>query len=204
MSRRRGLARARVALAILVVLPGCTALPPIDLQRMIYQDRFDVWQRCPYLPEGRVLQAPPAGAVPRDAPRADAPATTGVEDGAYLEAIPLPITREFVVAGRGRFETFCAPCHGVRGNGVSVVAENMDLRRPPSIAGQAARALPVGRIYQIIDQGYGLMRPYAEDLSSPEQRWSVVAYLRTLQLSQATSLDGLPAALRREAEEHLP
>jgi mono/diheme cytochrome c family protein len=199
----RRLALARLAFATLVLLPACTVLPPLDLQRMISQDRFDVWDSSPYLPDDRELQVPPEGAIARDAPTADAPTQTGVESGAYLAAIPLPLTRDLVNLGKARFEIFCAPCHGIRGNGVSVAAMNMDLRRPPAIAGRAARALPPGRIYQVINEGYGLMRPYADDLSSAEERWAVVAYLRALEISQGTSLDTLPAAVREEAEKHL-
>jgi mono/diheme cytochrome c family protein len=79
----------------------------------------------------------------------------------------------------------------------------MDLRKPPAIAGPTARALPPGRVYQVINEGYGLMRAYAEDLVSPEERWSVVAYLEALDLSQGVALGTLPPELRREAEEAL-
>jgi mono/diheme cytochrome c family protein len=109
----------------------------------------------------------------------------------------------FAMAGAARFEIYCAPCHGLRGDGESVVAGNMDLRRPPSIVGPAAQAFPAGRIYQVIDNGYGLMRPYREDLITPEERWSVVAYLRALTLSHGVPLDALPPEIRREAERQL-
>jgi mono/diheme cytochrome c family protein len=200
---KRSLSFARLALATLVLLPACTVLPPLDLQRMISQDRFQVWDRSPYLPDEQELQAPPEGAIARDAPFLDPAMETGIEGGAYLAAIPMTLTRDLVVAGKARFETFCAPCHGIRGNGVSVAAMNMDLRRPPAIAGRAGRALPAGRIYQVIREGYGLMRPYAEDLPSAEERWSVVAYLRALEISQGANLDTLPSSVREEAEKHL-
>ena len=205
MTRRRHLATARLALATLTLLPACTLLPPVDFQRMIYQDRFAVWQRCPYLPDGRVLQAPPEGTIPRGAPAPGTARTTGIlGNGAYVDEIPLPLTRDLLLAGEARFDVYCAACHGLRGDGMSVVAANMDLRRPPALTGPAARALPPGRVYEVIDQGYGLMRSYAEDLTSPEERWSVVAYLRALQVSQGTRLDALPPDVRREAERQLP
>jgi mono/diheme cytochrome c family protein len=203
MNPRRSLSRARAALVGLLLLPACTALPPVDLQRMISQDRFKVGERCPYLPHDQELQPPPEGAIARDAPSAGAPIDTGVEDGAYLAEVPLPVTRDFVIAGKARFETFCAPCHGLRGNGVSVAALNMDLRRPPALVGREARALPAGRILQVIRDGYGLMRSYGDALPTPEERWAVVAYLRALELSQGTSLDHLPADVREEAEKEL-
>jgi mono/diheme cytochrome c family protein len=115
----------------------------------------------------------------------------------------VPVTPDLLLAGQARFETFCAPCHGVRGDGRSTVAANMDLRRPPPIAGRAARALPPGRIYQVVHEGYGLMRSYADDLLSPEERWAVVAYLMALDLSRGVPLSSLPPSLRAEAERHL-
>ncbi len=193
------LRRLRLALLITCLLPACTLLPPIDFQRMIYQDRFQVWQACPFFTDGRVMRAPPAGTLPRDA----APGDAGESGGEYLAQIPLPVTRALVLTGKDRFETYCAPCHGLLGDGSSVVAASMNLRRPPAIAGRLARELPPGRIYQVIDEGYGLMRSYAEDLTSPEERWAVVAYLRALQLSHAVPKDSLPPDVQREAERQL-
>ena len=197
------LARLRVSLGILCLLPACSMLPPIDFQRMIDQDRFQVWQHCAFFADGRVMRTPPEGTLPRGVPIGDSALISGVVEGAYVAQIPLPITRPLVLAGEARFETYCAPCHGLLGDGVSVVAAGMDLRRPPAIAGELARALPPGRVYQVIDEGYGLMRSYAEDLISPEERWSVVAYLRALQLSHGVPLESLPPEVRREAERQL-
>ena len=200
---RAPLARLRLSLAVACLLPGCAMLPPIDFQRMIYQDRFQVWQHCAFFADGRAMRTPPAGTLPRGAPIGDPARVLGVVGGDYVADIPVPITRPLLLAGKARFETYCAPCHGLLGDGDSVVASSMDLRRPPALAGKLARALPPGRVYQTIDEGYGLMRSYAEDLISPEERWSVVAYLRALQLSHGVALDSLPPDVRREAERQL-
>ncbi len=108
-----------------------------------------------------------------------------------------------LAAGRSRYDVACSPCHGKTGDGATFVAERMLLRRPPSLVDEPIRSMPDGRLYEVITEGYGLMRPYAEDLPTPAERWSVVGYLRALQLSQATSLDALPAPLRAEAEGRL-
>jgi hypothetical protein len=178
-------------------------LPPIDFQRMINQDKFTVWQHCAFFDDGRVMRDPPEGTLPRDVPVDDPPVTEGVVSGAYVANVPIPVTRELLLAGRARFEAYCAACHGVRGDGDSWVALNMDLRRPPAIAGPAARALPPGRVYQVIEKGYGFMRSYAEDLISPEERWAVVAYLQALQLSHGVPLASLPPEAQKRAEEEL-
>jgi mono/diheme cytochrome c family protein len=197
------MSHARAALLIMLFLPGCDVLPPIDFQRMIYQDRFTVWQHCAYFPDGRELQAPPEHTIPRDAPSGPEGLITGLERGAYLEELPLPLTRALLLSGRARFETYCAVCHGIRGDGASVVAEAMTLRRPPALAGPDAHRHAPGHVYQVIGEGYGLMRSYAEDLTTPEERWSVVAYLLALQTSQGVPLDALPPEARQEAERKL-
>jgi mono/diheme cytochrome c family protein len=194
---------SRLALTILGLLPGCTLLPPIDFQRMIFQDRFQVWQRCAWFEDGRAMRTPPVGTLPRDEPRGDPALTEGIVAGAYVERIPLPLTRPVLDAGAARYDVYCAPCHGLRGDGDSVVASTMNLRRPPPIVGPAAQALPAGRVYQVIAEGYGLMRPYREDLITPEERWALVAYLRALSVSHGVPLDSLPPEMRREAERQL-
>jgi mono/diheme cytochrome c family protein len=146
---------------------------------------------------------PPDGTLPRDAPPRGAALVTFEHGGAYVEEIPVSITRDLLHTGKDRFEIYCAPCHGLTGDGASIVGETMDLRRPPAIAGRAARRLPVGRIFQVIEEGYGLMRSYAEDLTTPEERWAVVAYLEALQLSHGVAVDTLPPEVRREVERHL-
>lgn len=197
-------ARVLAGAALLALAPGCDLLPPIDFQRMIYQDRFTVWQRSPYLPRGQELQPPPEGTMVRATRGGEAAPSTGIAHGAYLAEVPVPLTRDLLRTGRDRFETFCAPCHGLTGDGASLVGESMDLRRPPAIAGRAARRLPPGRVFQVIGEGYGLMRSYAEDLVTPEERWAAVAYLQALQLAHGVALDTLPPEARHEAERHLP
>jgi len=83
------------------------------------------------------------------------------------------------------------------------VAVHMTLRKPPTLVGEAASALPVGRLYQVIREGYGLMRPYADDLSVAE-RWAVVAYVRALQASHQTVVETLPPRIQDELRRALP
>ena len=55
----------------------------------------------------------------------------------------------------------------------------------------------------IVALGQGLMPAYAQELTIAE-RWAAVAYVRALSIqTQGTTLDRLPPAIRREAEEAL-
>lgn len=149
------------------------------------------------------MRTPPRGAVARDAVIGQPMLTKGVDQGQYATAIPVPIDAAMMDQGQAHFDSYCAPCHGVLGDGRSIVGDRMELRRPPSIVNQEARTLPPGRVMEVITDGYGFMRSYASDLTVQE-RWAVVAYLEALQLSQGgVALDDLPAKDRAEAEEKL-
>ncbi|HEY0250590.1 MAG TPA: cytochrome c, partial [Kofleriaceae bacterium] len=77
----------------------------------------------------------------------------------------------------------CATCHGPEGDGNSPVADAMQRRRPPSLFEPKITALAPREMYRVITEGYGLM-PSLRDLVPPKDRWAVVAYVRTLELSR--------------------
>jgi mono/diheme cytochrome c family protein len=175
---------AAVALALL--LSGCDW----STQRMVEQERCERDEPTALFSDGSCNQAPPAGVVPwRGAKGAD-------------DAAPPPRTRALVARGRDRFEIFCAPCHGLLGDGRSHVAAHMLLRAPPSLHEPRIAALADTRLFEVITGGYGLMPAYRAQLA-PADRWAVVAYLRVLERSQDVALDRLPPALQEEAKPWL-
>ena len=72
------------------------------------------------------------------------------------------------------------------GDGQSVVADKMALRRPKNLTDADARDYPPGRIFQGIRQGYGLMPSYSVQLTERDT-WGVVAYVRALQIARGIS-----------------
>jgi hypothetical protein len=54
---------------------------------------------------------------------------------------------------------------------------------PPSYHIDRLRNAPDRHFYDVMSDGYGIMRPYS-DRVPPEDRWAIVAYIRALQLSQ--------------------
>jgi mono/diheme cytochrome c family protein len=196
--------KARITAAILL-LAGCRekVIPEPDFERMIRQEKYGLWEPCDHFGDGRAMQHPPEGTVPVDRRTGEASLTTGITDGLYVSEIPVPLTVPLVQRGRQRFETFCAPCHGILGDGSSRVATSMLLRLPPSLVGDRARSFPPGRIYQVIVEGYGMMPRYAHELPVIEDRWAVVAYLEALQRSRSVDVRTLPPELRARAEEAL-
>jgi mono/diheme cytochrome c family protein len=203
MTRARGVAALSIAIAF-AALAGCDSPPPSwDWERMIDQYRSKPYAATNLFQDYRAMRMPVPGTVARDEIVGNPLVTAGLDHGAYATAIPIPVDLALVQHGKTQFGIFCAPCHGVRGDGRSVVADRMDLRRPPSLISEAARALPPGRIFQVATEGYGLMKSYASDLDVAD-RWAVVAYVEALQRSQGgVPLDSLPPDVRARAEEEL-
>lgn len=199
--------RAAIVLLAAAGLGGCddSLLPSIDLERMIDQRREKAYGESRYFRDGRAMRRPPEDSVPVTRQDTAPGVAVGMAQGAYLTRPPIPVNRALLTMGRDRFETYCAACHGITGDGQSIVGANMTLRPPPSLLNARVQAFPDGRLYEIIVLGYGLMRPYTEDLTSVEERWATVAYLRALQLSQRVGvpLDSLPPQERRRADEVL-
>ena len=112
------------------------------------------------------------------------------------EQAPAPpqLTRELLARGADRYTRFCAPCHGIEGDGESDVARAMARRRPPSLIDAAARSLPDDRILFVIGAGYGMMPSYGSALALPD-RYAVMHYVRALQLREV-AYDEDPEAAR--------
>ena len=198
------IARALLYGVAVVAAAGCQGvLPAPDLERMSDQRNVRPYAPSALFSDGRAMRPPPAGTISRDAVVGDPLLTDGQSDGKLAARIPLAVDRDLLERGRNRFDVFCAACHGLRGDGRSPVARNMDLRRPPSLLEPEVTRFPPGRIFQVISLGYGLMPSYASVLSVRD-RWAAVAYLSALQTSQQIALDALPPDLRARAEQELP
>lgn len=196
-------ARSSLALVWVLALSGCQdVLPDIDLERMIDQPRGRAFAASAYFDDGRLMQSPPVDTVARShalEAEEDADGRVGRD---YVSRVRMPIDRGLLLRGRTRFEIYCAACHGLDGRGISLVAENMLLRKPPSLIDEPVRSFAAGRVYSAITHGYGLMPAYQRDLSVHD-RWSVVAYLHVLQRSQSSPIAALPAHVRQAAFEVL-
>lgn len=188
------------AIAVCAACDNREALP--DWSRMITQPKLLPYGEAAMFPDGRAMRPLPPGAVPREW-IADPALRAGQTAAGDVDSVPVPVTRALLDRGRRRFAIACATCHGIAGDGDSAVARNMQRRRPPSLHEPRLVALTPGALYRVIVDGYGLMPSYAK-LLTPDDRWAVVAYVRTLQLAWRVRLAALPAAVRDDATRRLP
>jgi mono/diheme cytochrome c family protein len=118
-------------------------------------------------------------------------AISPMTDESKATTLPFPLTPQALDRGQGRFDIYCAPCHGRLGYGDGMVVQRGFLA-PPSYHIDRLRRAPVGHFYDVMTNGFGAMPSYADKVA-PRDRWAVAAYIRALQLSQhATINDALP------------
>lgn len=144
------------------------------------------------------------GTIPRGHLREDGAFFTGIENGKWIDKIPVAVTKELVARGKDRFDIYCSPCHGRIGDGHGMIAQRgFQLRRPVgNYHTDRLRKMPVGHFYDVITNGYGAMYSYASRIE-PQDRWAVVAYIRALQLSQHASVNDLTADEKSKLDQKM-
>lgn len=158
------------------------------------------FQESKFYADGMASRPLVKGTVARGHLRLDDAFFTGFKDGKLINEFPLPVDEELIRRGKERYAIFCTPCHGQLGDGKGMIAQRgFTLRRPVgNYHTPRLQKMPVGHFYDVITNGYGAMYSYASRIE-PRDRWAVVAYVRTLQLSQNAS-----AADKSEADSKYP
>jgi hypothetical protein len=184
--------RGLLLLAALCAACGDTTI----FDPMERQPKFRPFAANSLYEDGRAMRQPPEGTVPRERQTSRPEITTGRDRGGQIvNAIPIPITSELMLLGRTKFEVYCAVCHGLVGDGVSLVASQMSLRPPPNL--HKLRNPNSGHVFQVVTEGFGLMASYAAQLT-PHDRWAVAAYLQALRRSQAATLADAPGDIQQK------
>ncbi len=172
---------------------------------MDQQFSFKAQQENPFFADGMAMRGQPEGTVARGMLQDNPVFFTGTTDSdtMWVENFPMEVTRELVDRGQNRFNIFCAPCHGVSGNGngpvnirAAALAEGT-WTPPTDIATATVASQPAGKIYNTIRNGIRNMPAYGPQIS-PEDRWAVVAYVRAIQASRGSDIGDLPAGARKQ------
>jgi mono/diheme cytochrome c family protein len=92
---------------------------------------------------------------------------------------PYPLTNaQFLSAGKTLFMNRCVQCHNVGGYGYGVVASYL-IPHPPDLASPLVQKRSDGALFWTITMGQGKM-PGFRDWTTPEERWALTAYVRSL------------------------
>jgi mono/diheme cytochrome c family protein len=112
-------ARASMAAAMLVALTGAAACR----QDMHDTPRYKPLQQSEIHADKRSARPIIEGTVARGFLKEDDAFYTGALAGAPVEKIPMPLTHDVVVRGQERYNIYCAPCHGVAGDGDGMIVK---------------------------------------------------------------------------------
>jgi len=111
-------------------------------------------------------------------------------------AFALPLTPELLKRGQERYKIFCAPCHGIQGDGYGMVVMR-GMKHPPPYDQDRLRQVSNGYLYDVITNGFGGMLSYSAQIP-PADRWAIIGYVRALQLSRHAPVSELPPDIREK------
>lgn len=175
---------------VAAVLAGAAASDPGRraleyMPDMAYSVPYNSFAPNPVTRDGKTLQLPVAGTVPRGLQPFPYAATP--EDAARAGRDlhnPIAPTAEALAAGRASYETFCLVCHGERGMGDGPLVPRIP--SPPAYTSERVRAMAPGQLFHVISRGSGRMPSYAAQIPY-EQRWLVVLYVDALRQQAAVT-----------------
>ncbi len=122
----------------------------------------------------------------------------------YLERMPIEVNERLLALGKEKFEIFCIVCHGGTGAGDGMVGRRWSYPLPTWHAPQYQRGGEKGQdgyLFHTIRNGvpnvgdaapYPLKMPSYASKVGEREAWAIVAYIRTLQMTQNAPIDGLP------------
>lgn len=175
-------------LAAITLVVGNWALLP-DPRRPNYDflpdmargPRYNAFSGNPNFADGKTLQLAPAGTIARGLEPLHYGATPqeALRAGEELHS-PLPAdSQQARERGATVFATYCVVCHGAKAIGDGTVTQR-GFPPPPSLLLPHAENMKDGQLFHVLTYGQGNMPSYAAQISR-QDRWSVIAYLRSMQ-----------------------
>lgn len=169
------------------------------------QPRYKAYKESDTFSDGKAMRDLPEGTVPRGLLRENKAFYTGKKDNADpnvqvetttdatgntlvasfpndITEFPVAITKEMLDRGQQRYNIYCIVCHGPTGAGDGMIVRR-GFPQPPTYHDDRLRNAPVGHFFDVMTNGWGKMNSYASQIPAAD-RWAIVAYIRTLQISQ--------------------
>ncbi len=190
--------------------------PPIEIfADMDRQPKLRPQERNAFFADGVSSQLPVEGTIERSEPLSvggsqiypfeEHAVNTGRIAGKtnFVNAIPMAVNSSLLERGRGRFNIYCAVCHGKQGDGQGVVGK-FGIAGVANLHMEPFVKMPDGYIFHVVTHGAkpmpdGTMRMpgYGAALDISD-RWAIVAYMRALQRSRLAVMDDVPEPQRAQ------
>lgn len=167
------------------------------VQDMGTQPKYREQQTSDVFADGRADRLPVPGTVARGQLMEDDAYYRGFtqvhgQPAKFVDGYPseVKVDLALVERGQGRFNIYCAPCHGLDGSGKGPVhiRAGVELQEskwvpPADLHAENVRGRANGHLFNTITVGIRNMPGYAQQIPVAD-RWAIVAYVRALQLSQ--------------------
>jgi mono/diheme cytochrome c family protein len=181
--------------AVLALLTACRGQPseqsPIHFwDDMNAQPKYKAQSQNPFFADGRAARPLVQDTVAVGHLDENEAHATGKEGGAYVRYAPVKVDERLLARGEERFNIYCSVCHDRSGSGKGLVVKH-GYPLPVDLAGEHARKIPDGEIFDIITHGVRNMPSYAPQITV-DDRWAIVTWVRVLQRSQYASPSDVP------------
>jgi mono/diheme cytochrome c family protein len=200
--------RRLIALALTgltLALAGCRGqtsqdAPVAILRNMYKQPRYSPQAESAYFADKRTMRPPVEGTVAREMEMNPVVSEGRTADGkGFVDTIPQIVTQraggmdKMLARGQERYGIYCVPCHDGLGTGKGMVIRRANLGgfQPPTFHDDRVRKMPDGQVFQVVSYGFNNMPAYGAQVPV-DDRWSIVAYVRALQVSQMNNTGATP------------
>ncbi len=162
------------------------------LPQMAHGPRYNAFSANTNFADGKTLQLPVPGTIARGEVPLHYAATPADALRAGEELVnPVAASDQRALArGEHVFKSFCTPCHGADAGGMGSVTQR-GVPPPPSLLAAHAVGMKDGQLFHILTYGQNNMASYASQISR-DDRWNVIAYVRSLQAKVAPAAPRSP------------
>lgn len=174
---------------------------------MDHQNKFLPQDPNALFADGRSMRLPVTGTVARGDLKADEHYHWGTVEGEWAKGFPsqIKVNAKLLERGQERYSVYCTPCHGLSGHGDGMVSRRSAVSEygawvVSDLSSEKGLAHPIGELFNIIGYGINTMPGYRSQIP-PEDRWAIVAHVKSIQFSQSVDIAEIPAEERKRLEE---
>ena len=173
-----------IALALLVSCGrgGYKEKPPIHPNpNMDSQEKYKAQSQSNFFVDGASMRTPVEGTVARGELREDDAYYHGKDAaGNFLAKAPMEFTDDMIARGQERYGIYCVACHGANADGKGKILDYKYPIPPANFYDERIKKLSDGHIFNALTNGWMNM-PSMKAQITVEDRWAIIAYIRSIQ-----------------------